>query len=68
MIKFKRNTGENNEHLMRRFKKACKEARFINVLKKERYNKKDPTKSRIRATALAREHYRSLRKKQLYTD
>jgi ribosomal protein S21 len=68
MIKLKRNTGENNEHLMRRFKKSVKEARFVNVLKKERYHKKDPTKTKIRAAALAREKYRSLRKKQIYLD
>lgn len=68
MISIKRNAGENNEHLMRRFKKAVKEARFVNVLKKERYHKKDPTRSRVRAAALAREHYRGLRKKQMYID
>jgi len=68
MIKLKRNTGENNEHLIRRFKKAVKEARFVNVLKKERYRQKEPTKTKIRAAALAREKYRSLRKKQIYLD
>lgn len=66
MIKMNRTTGENNEHLVRRFKKAVKEARFINVLKKERYNKKTPTRKRVREAALARENYRAIRKKQVY--
>ncbi len=66
MIKMARNAGENNEHLVRRFKKAVKEARFINVLKKERYNKKDPTRNRVRQAALAREKFRGVRKKQAY--
>lgn len=67
MIKIQRNAGENNEHILRRFKKKTKEARFLNDLKKERYHKKDPTTRKVRASALMREHYRAVRKKQSFT-
>ncbi len=68
MIKLKKNPNENNDHIYRRFKKAVKEARFVNVLKKERYHKGEPTRSKMRDRALMREQYRAARKKQKFIE
>lgn len=68
MIKMKKNPGENNEHIYRRFRKNVKEARFVNELKRERYHKKAPTRTKMRARALMRDHYRAQRRKQLMAE
>lgn len=61
-IHTKRNSGENNDHLIQRFKKMVRGARYIMDQKKHKRYEKPLKKIQIRGKALMREHYRALRK------
>jgi len=56
--------GENNDHLIQRFKKMVRNARYIMEMKRHRRFEKEPTKRQIRASAVMREHYRDKRRKE----
>lgn len=59
-----RETNENNEHLVQRFKKSVRAARFIVEQKRNRYHKKKKTKIRIRQEAIKRAENRERRMRQ----
>ena len=61
-IHTKRNAGENNDHLIQRFKKVVRGARYIMDQKKHKRYERPLKKGQIRAKALMREHYRAIRK------
>ncbi|PIV90928.1 30S ribosomal protein S21 [Candidatus Gracilibacteria bacterium CG17_big_fil_post_rev_8_21_14_2_50_48_13] len=60
----KKNQGENNDHLIQRFKKMVRGARYIMELKKHRRFEKPNTKIKQRGAAIMREHYRAKRRKE----
>lgn len=64
MIKVTKKQGQSNDQIARTFKKAVRDARFVNVMKKSRYHKNDPTRLVQRGRALARERFRALRQKE----
>lgn len=51
--------NENNEKLMRRFKKQVQKSGLIKEVRNERYHKKPKTKVRVRAEAIKRSEYRA---------
>jgi len=51
--------NENNEKLMRRFKKQVQKSGLIKEVRNERYHKKSKTKVRVRAEAIKRSEYRA---------
>ena len=66
MIKLTKQPKESNEKLMSRFQKKLTGSRII-TLKKERTYFRKPKKIReIRARAMKREQFRSLREKKKY--
>jgi ribosomal protein S21 len=64
MIKVSKKQGQSNDQVARTFKKAVRDARFVNVMKKDRYRKNEPTRLKVRSRALARERFRAIRKKE----
>ena len=64
-IRVFRRTGENNDHLVQRFKKMVKGARYIMEIKKHRRFEKDLTKRKVRDKAVMREYYRDKRKREI---
>lgn len=58
MIYSVRRRNENNEKLMRRFKKAVQQQGIVPKGRKNRYFKRDKTKVRVRAEAIKRDFYR----------
>jgi ribosomal protein S21 len=58
MIFAVRKKNENNEKLMRRFKRQIQNANIVRSTREKRYFKKDKTKSRIRDEAIKRDEYR----------
>lgn len=58
----KKNQGETNDHLLQRFKKMVRGARYIMDMKRHQRFEKDPTRIKVRGKALMREYYRALRK------
>lgn len=61
-----KNPKESNEKLAQRFQKKVQGSRVIIEAKERMYHKKPYKKKEIRARAIMREHYRSLREKQKY--
>ena len=61
-IHTKRNSGENNDHLIQRFKKMVRGARYIMDQKKHKRYEKPLKPVQIRQRALKREEYRAIRK------
>ena len=51
--------NENNEKLMRRFKKQVQRTGMVKKVRDARYHGKDKTKGRVRAEAIKREEYRA---------
>lgn len=63
-VRVKKNQGENNDHLVQRFKKMVRGARYIMELKKHRRFEKPKTKRQQRGAAIMREYYRAKRRKE----
>ena len=61
-VKVKKNQGENNDHLLQRFKKMVRGARYIMDQKKHKRYERPLKQAQVRAKALMREHYRAIRK------
>ena len=51
--------NENNERLMRRFKKQMQRAGIVRKVRRSQYHSKDKTKRRVRAEAVQRGIYRA---------
>ena len=66
MIYLKKNVKESNEKLISRFQKKVQGSRIILLAKEKMYFKKPAKKRKVRARAMMREHYRSVREKQKY--
>lgn len=64
MVTIVREQNENNEHLVQRFKKAVRAARFVVQMKRSRYHAKAKTKKRIREEAISRTKYRDKRRRE----
>ena len=60
-----RRRNENNEKLMRRFKKAVQQQGIVPKGRKNRYFKRDKTKARVRAEAIMRDFYRQKKKERI---
>lgn len=60
----RKNQGETNDHLLQRFKKMVRGARYIMDMKRHQRFEKPLTKAKTRGKALMREYYRALRKKE----
>lgn len=60
----KKNQGENNDHLIQRFKKLVRGARYIVELKKHKRFEKPKTRRQVRDAAIMREFYRAKRRKE----
>jgi len=65
-IKVLRNPKESVDRLIARFNKKVQSSRILVQLKARRYFKRDPRKREVRAAAIMRQHYRSLRDKMKY--
>lgn len=65
-IQVMRNSKESNEKLVQRFQKKVQGSRVIVMAKERMYHKKPLKKKHIRARAIMREHYRSIREKSKY--
>lgn len=63
-VRVRKNQGENNDHLIQRFKKMIRGARYIMELKKHRRFEKADTKRQTREGAIMREHYRAKRRRE----
>lgn len=61
-----KNPKESNEKLIARFQKKVQGSRIVIEAKEHLTYKKPLKKKEIRAHAIMREHYRSLREKQKY--
>ncbi len=61
-----KNQKESNERLISRFNKKVQGSRKILKVRTDRYHSKDDTKRYERASAIMREHYRSLREKNRF--
>lgn len=57
---------ESNERMVARFTKLVNASRKLLVIREGRYFKKDKTKGKVRASAIAREKYRAVRNKQRF--
>lgn len=66
MIYLKKSPKESNEKFVSRFQKKVQGSRILTVAKERMHFKKPVKKGRIRAKAMMREHYRTLREKQKY--
>jgi len=49
--------GETNERLLKRWKRQCNNARVMNPIRYNRYQKKAPTKRVVRQGAIIRTQY-----------
>lgn len=65
-IHITKNPKESNEKMIARFQKKVQGSRVVIMAKERKYYKKPFKKKEIRARAIMREHYRSLREKQRY--
>ena len=63
-IRANKNQGENNDHLIQRFKKLVRGARYIMELKRHQRHERPLKKGKVRAAALMREHYRAKRRQE----
>ena len=54
---------ETNEKMLLRYKKMFFQSRIVSKLRNERYNKKAPTKKKIREAAIVRSAYREFNNK-----
>ena len=63
MIYTIKNEGETNEKMILRYKKLFFQSRIANKIRSERYAVKQPTRKKIRHSAIIREHYRMLNNK-----
>ncbi len=61
-----KNDKESNERAIARFNKKVQGSRKVLKVRKERYHKKDLTKVQTRASAIMREHYRSIKEKNRF--
>ncbi len=60
--------NENNEKLMKRFKKQAQSARMMIFVRIHRFHEKKKTKKRVREEAICRYDYRQIRaKERLYS-
>lgn len=59
-----KNKGENNEHLIQRFRKWVRDARYVLDQRRHRRWEKPLTKRQVRAKAVKREEYRATRQKE----
>lgn len=66
MIHLVKNAKESNEKLISRFQKKVQGSRIITLTKERMHFKKPLKKGKIRARAIKREEYRSVREKQKY--
>ncbi len=65
MIYAVRRKNENNEKLMRRFKKQVQQEGIVKKIRKDRYFKPKKTKVRVRAEAVKRTEYRKEKIKKI---
>ncbi len=65
-ISVKRNPKESVERLIARFNKKVQSSRILPELKGRRYFQKPLKKRQIRAAAIMRSHYRTLREKMKF--
>lgn len=63
-VRVKKQQGENNDHMIQRFKKIVRGARYIMELKKHRKHEKPLSKRLTRNKAIMREFYRDKRAKE----
>ena len=61
-----KNKKESNERLISRFNKKVQGSRKILKVRSDRYHSKKDTKRLTRASAIMREHYRSIREKNRF--
>jgi ribosomal protein S21 len=61
-----RNPKESLDRMLSRFNKKVQASRVILEVKNRRYWKRPPTKRHVRAAAIMRAHYRSVRSKMQY--
>ncbi len=59
-----KNKGENNEHMIQRFRKWVRDARYVMDLRRHRKHEKPLTRIQTRAKAVKREEYRAKRAKE----
>ena len=64
MIYATKKQGESNERLMNRFKQVIQRSRLLYKAKQERFHKKKPTKSYVRASAVKRAEHRTRRSRE----
>ena len=60
--------GENNDHLISRFRKNIRAARIVQELKQQRFYHKKLTKTEIRNQAIMRKQYRKKRAQEAYME
>ncbi len=65
-VRVYRNPKESLDRMLSRFNKKVQASRVILEVKSRRYWKRPPTKRHVRAAAIMRDHYRSLRSKMQY--
>jgi ribosomal protein S21 len=65
MIYAVRKRNENNEKLMRRFKKQVQKEGIVKKIRQDRYFSPDKTKARVRQEAVKREEYRAEKVKRI---
>ncbi len=66
MIYAFKKSSESNERLLSRFKKLVQRSRIVMDKKRNRYHKRKPTKTKVRAAAVMRESNRARRAKQQF--
>lgn len=64
LLRVTKNTKESNDRIIQRFSNRVKASRLVQEVKEKRYYTKKPTRLKRKASALMREHYRSLREKR----
>lgn len=65
MIHAVRRKNENNERLMRRFKKQVQKFGLIKQVRSQAVHSRSKTKRRIRAEAISREQYREKKRQRI---
>ena len=60
----KRSDADTNDKLISRFKKSIREARYVQILRKEKYHAKKRSKRLQKERALVRENFRTENKKK----
>lgn len=61
-----KNDKESNERAITRFNKKVQSSRKLVLLRGKRFRAKPLTKTKIRAAAIKREHYRGVRQKNRF--